>query len=790
MIQDLRVAWRFLLRSPATTTLAVVTLGATVAICSLGIGLLDENLWRPLAFQRGGQLVTVYNSRPAAPQFQTLSYPDYADLRAGVEDAVDLAAFVRVFHTVNSGGIPGRLQGELVSGNYFSVLDVKPFLGRLLTPDDDRIPGGHAVVVLGHELWRRTFASDPSAIGRIVTLNRREYTIVGVAPPGFHGPAYRSEFWIPLMMAQQSFGGLDVLGRKDVPFLQTVGRARSNGAVAELRARVQSLATSATPGGWRLTALPAVYLRIWPAYRSTVARFLGIFAALGACVLLIGCANLAGLLLARSAERQRDLSIRQALGATRGRLFRRLLAESLVLTLPGAAIGLGLTAMAARLASRVPLPVPVQIGVTPDARLAATSLGVSLLGALLFTVVFALKAPRADTRGMLASSSQAASPRTGAQRALVIVQVAISCVTVTAAGLLARSALAVDRIDTGFNADGAVSGLIALNDRGYTPAGNAAFYERLQQDLESQPSVDAVALEWHPALGAVRATARATVRGLGPLETRYNVVGPGYFGALRIALLAGREFEPADRQGAEPVAVVNETLAGRIGSDAVGRTLTLAGDPAPRRIVGVVRDVKYNAITEPAQPFVYLPLAQAVRPEIWVHLRTRTAGAEALLRERLRLLDSDVPLSDLHTLREQLDAARATPRIAARMSGGMALLATFLALVGLYGLLAASVAQRRRELAIRTALGASPAHVLAHVAFDGVRLTTVGLATGMLASLAASSVLAALLYGIQPRDPLVFAVAPILILVASMPAWFLPARRAARANPIDALKQS
>ena len=783
MLHDIRVAWRFLRKAPVSTTIAVITLGVTVAICSLAAGILDETLWRPLAVDANRRLVTLYNHRPSAPQFQVLSYPDYADVRDRLHESLAVAAFVRVFQTLTGGESPARVQGEVVSGNYFQVLAARPFIGTLIGPDDE----ARAVVVLAHDFWRRSLSADPNVIGKVVRLNRQDYTVVGVASPEFHAPAYRSEFWIPVGVSHRVFGRSDLLERADLPLFQTVARLVDDVTIEQVDARVRAIETSASRDGWRLSSWPAAYLKFWPAYRVTVARFVGIFAALGACVLAIACANLAGLLLARAGERQRELSLRQALGATRAQLLRRLLAESAILTALGAIAGVCLAYEAAAFVSNIPVPVPAQIGLTPNVRLIAISIAVALVASLIFTTTFALKGLSADIRSVLASSNAAVVARSGLQRLLVIVQVAVSCVCVSAAGLLVRSALAVDGVDVGFDAERVVMGQVGLGDQGYTAANGVDFYQRLQADLAEEPGVESVALEWNAALGSIRGTARFAT-GSDAVQARYNVVSPNYFETLRIPLVAGRTFEWRDSVGGEPVALINETFAARLRGDAIGSLMTMSGEPTSRRIIGIIREVKYNGVTEPPQPFVYLPLAQAFRADAWIHVRTTRPDVDVLLRDRLRHFDPNVALSDVHMLSEQLDRSRAAPRTSARVSAALAAIAVFLALVGVYGLLAASVDQRARELSIRAALGATPRDILASVAFSGLRLTAIGLGLGLLASMAASSLLSTLLYDVQPRDPLVFALVPVAILSVSTFAWLAPARRAASASPLDILR--
>jgi len=788
MWQDIRVAWRFLWKAPMSTTLAVITLAIAVALGAGTLGVLDETVRRPLASPAGERLVTLYNARAAAPRFQTLSNPDYLALRDGLESRLALAAFVRVFHAIDAGGRVTRRQGELVSGNYFTVLGARAARGRLLEPGDDT--GAAPVLVISHGLWRDAFQATPDIVGRAIRVERREYTVVGVAAQEFQAPSYPSQFWIPLAMARQSFGGLDVLHRADVPVLQTVGVLRPGVSRASVQSLLTSWPTAGTRDGWQLAVLPGAYLRFWPAYRDTVTWFLGVFVALAACVATIACANLAGLLLARHAERSRDLAIRQALGASPLQLLRRMVSESVVLTALGGGVGVLLALAGAGMESQLALPVPVKVGLSPDQRLVAIGLGVSLIASLTFTAIFAARAFRPSLTRMMTSASAMVATRTRTQSLLVVVQIAIACVCLTGAGLLARSAMEVGRIDTGFEATGVISGLIELPGDAYDATTGSALLQRLQDDLAADLQVAAVALEWNQALGAIRSTSEFTGPRGSTLTARYNVVGPRYFETLGIPVEAGRSFDRRDRAASEPVVIVNETMAARLGGAPLDQRVTFGRERTARRIVGIVRDAKYNGLTEAAQPFAYLPLAQAYRASVWVHVRTHGADGASIIAERLAALDRGVPLSDVHTMASQLEAAQATPRLSARFSAGTAALAVFLALTGIYGQLAASVEQRRRELSIRAALGASPRDIVTQIAGSGLRLTVAGLAVGMPAAALATRLIAALLYGLSPRDPAVFLLVPAAILIVSIPAWLAPARRAAHTDPVEALKQT
>ena len=786
-MQDFTIAWRFLLKRPTSTAIAVLTLGITIAISTIAIGAIDQAFWRAPDGERGGELVTIYNSRPSAPFYQTLSYPDYRDVRDRLSDRVDLAAFVRIGNTLGGGEWPTRVGGELVSGNYFAVLGARPFAGRLLNPDDDR--SADPIIVLGHDLWRRRFAGNPSVVGTTLRLGGQDVTVVGVAPPGFHGPAWPSDYWLPLGMARHVFTS-DLLSRSDAPIFQTVGRPKPGLRPAQIEGRIASIDTHASRDNWRLNAYPAVYLRFWPAYRSSVAQFLGVFAGLACCVLIIACANLAGLLLARAGERQRELALRQALGATRLHLVRRLAAESIILTMCGGATGAFFASWLAALMADVPLPVPAGLSVTLDLRLGAIVFVVSLAAAVLFTTLSAWKGLRTNPRSVLAASSGAIAAKAGAQHGLVIAQVALGCVMLTVAGLLVRSAWQVEQVDVGFRVEDGVLGRVALHDQAYSNVAGLAFYQRLQENLAEHPEVEAVALGWHVPTAAVRTTASFTIaESADVLQSRYNVVSSDYFRTLGIRVRAGREFDGRDGRDAEPVAIVNDALAARVNGDPIGKTLRLAGESAPRRIVGIVREIKYNGITEASQPYVYLPFAQAFRQDMYVHIRTRSAGAETLLRTGLRRLDPNLALSDVRTLGRQVDEARATPRASAVVSASAAAIAVLLALIGVYGVLMTSVDQRQRELAIRAALGATPSEIVGRVLWEGFALTFAGLALGIFASLQAGRFVAGQLFGVEPRDATVMVLVPLIVLLVSAIAWIAPARRAALVDPVAALRR-
>jgi len=808
MYQDIRVAWRFLLKRRTATAVAVLTLGVAVAVCTIAFGLVDQAFWRPLAFDRQEALVTVYNSRPGAPGFQVLSYPDYSALRDRLRDGFDLAAFVRMEQTLGGpasdrressrargGGAtrafmndaPVRARGELVSDNYFDVLAAKPFAGELLKTGDARTSTA-PVVILSHDLWRRRFASDPTVVGRPIRLGRDTYTVLGIAAPGFHGPVYPTDVWVPLAMSTSILGG-DYLPRADVPLFQTVARLRDGVTAAQIDSRVRGLTTYASGDGWQLTTFPANYLKFWPAYRSAIARFLGVFVLLAICVLLIATANLAALLIARAGERRRELAVRQALGASRVQLFRRLAAESLILSIAGGVLGFTIAFWAASFIERVPLPVPAPLAISIDARLGGIAAGLSLIASLLFTSLSSINGLRSSLRQVLAVSAGTSAGSVRTQRALVVVQVALSCSLLILGGLLSKSAVKIAKVDIGFEPAGGVMGTVQLDDQGYSAATGTAFYDKLQNALIANPETEAATLGWHLPLAPIRVTSTFSLPSGSPaIQARYDVVSAGYFKTLRIAMRGGREFEARDTPTGEPVAVVNETMANRFTGDAIGQTIKLSNEKTPRRVVGVARDIKYNAITESSLPFVYLPLTQAYRPDLHVYVRTRSPHAEAIIRNAVRSLDTNVAVPGVRTLDDQVADALAVPRTSALISSGAALVAVFLALVGVYGVLTTSVERRRRELAIRSALGAGPAEIVRKVMIEGAALTFAGLALGVVVSVSTAGLVTSLLFEMGAYDAMVYGLVPLLVAAASAAAWIAPARRAARVDPVAVLR--
>ncbi len=807
--QDLRLAGRALVRKPGWTAAGVLTLALGVAGSTLVVGLLDQAFVRPLRFAAGHELVTLYVT--SGPDYSPMPYPDYAEFRTALDGSVDLAAFCRVFMTVAGGAFPERHEGEMVSGTFFSVLGVRPALGRLIGPADNVVPGGPRVVVLSDFLWRSQFAADPEIVGRTVRLNDTVYDVVGVTPPAFRGavwPSFESAFWIPAMMADEYFGGRDVLNGRLFPMFQTIGRLAPGASPAAAQARIDPVdevlardredAFYPEAGApWRVRALPGSYLRLWPGFRDEVAGFLAILGLMAAAALAVACANLATLLLARSTEWRRELAIRRALGAARADLARRLGAEVALLVGAG---GLGATALvvwSSALAPLLPLTVPYQLDLVPDRRLLGIGLALTAVTGFAFAMPAVWRVLRDLPDAATLARGYSAAGRSTAMSALVVAQVALSTVLVLGCGLLLRSAWNTQRIDQGFDAPHGASLRTSFPRAwGDDPDLAAAAVDRLLDGLRAESFVTAASASTRrpgsgPGRLEVRLADSTRVGPETPVEIQLNAITREYFETFGIPVRAGRVFYRADAAAGAPVAVVSQVLAAdhfpRRG--AVGRTLWLQGEEQPRRIVGVVADTADLDVRRPPRPMVYVPYGSP-QDTAYAAIRTRSAAADglAVLRRRVGGLDPSIALSEAATFSELRRAATRESRVHAGLAAVTAGLALSLALVGLYGLMGYVVRQREREIGIRIALGATLAQVHGLVVGRGVRLTALGLVLGLAASAGAGRLLSRLLYEVGPGDPATLAAVPALFLAAAFLACRGPARYATRVDPTDVLR--
>jgi predicted permease len=813
LLQDLRYALRALAQRPGFTLAAVLTLGLGIG-ANAGVFTVVNALFLkpPARVARPDELVTVYTSDFSGPRYSASSWVDYLDFRHGSSDVLqDLACYSPRPFNLSSQGNTRRTFGEEVSGNYFAVLGVQPAAGRFFLPDDAHDAARQQEMVLGFGLWQRAFGGDPGIVGRAIRLNGHPFTVVGVAPAGFEGSfrGLRADVWVTLLAhAVLNPGSSDLTNRGDRG-LMVVGRLKPGATPASAQARFAVLASqlhAAYPDQWTdvrhdaraITVLPERAARVYPAARGVVLGAVALLMAVVGLVLLICCANVANLLLARAAGRQREIAIRAALGAGRGRLVRQLLTESALLAGLGSLAGLLLATWTSGLLGglETPLPLPVGLHPSPDWRVVAFTLSVAVITSVGFGLAPALRATRTDLVPALKGGGRplpVGRRRLTLRDALVVGQVAVSVVLLVLAGLFLRSLGNAQAVNTGFDPHGLVLLTTELSVQGYDSARAGAFYDELGERAAALPGVQAAALAKTVPLGLATERRGTQVDGYTAtpgedLEFGANSVSPGYFHTMGIVLVRGREFTRDDRAGAPAVAIVNESFARRFwpGQDPLGRRI---GWPdAWREVVGVARDGKYGSLGEEPQPYFYVPLAQRPETDLTLHVRTTdAAGTQRALQSLVRDLDADLPVRGT-TMEAQLGFALLPQRLGATLLGVFGALGATLAAVGLWGVLAFLVSQRAREIGVRIALGAAGRDVRRLVVGRALRLAGIGVAIGLGLAGIAGRLAGGLLFGVAPADPITFLTVPLVLGVVTVAASWWPAHRATTVDPMTALR--
>jgi predicted permease len=803
MLAQVRYACRTLLKAPAFTAAAVLTLALAIGAHTALFTLVNAILLRPLpGIADQGRLVNVHvhATAPGGVRFGSFSHPNYRDLRDQQRALSGLAAFNGRGVSLGGPSGPELVGAQLVSGNYFSVLGVQPMRGRLIADADDRAPGSSPVAVISHALWQRRFGGDPQAVGRPLTLNGFPFTVVGVAPVGFHGHfvGFPFEVWVPLSMAAQAAPGEDLMARQS-GWLELVGRLAPGVTAAQAQASLAAVAAQlerdypTTNKGLGVDLRPMT--GIDDSLRPGVLSFLAALQAVGLAVLLIACVNVAGLLLARAATRRREVAVRLAVGASRADLVRQLLTETLVLFALGGLGGLAVAAWTADLlhAFQPSFPVPLRFDLRLDLRVVAFGLGSTLLTALPFGLAPALQASRVDLVPALKNQAAGGPGRSRLRGLFVAGQVALSVALLAGAGLLVRTLHRARSLDPGFDADGVQTARLDLSLLARDEAYGRAFYRRLVEAVQAAPAVEAVSLTRSVPLrgtGTLVTPVQVEGRAGDPVAVGFNVVAPRYFETLRLPLVAGRDFRATDGPEAPGVAIVNQALARRFwpDQDAVGRRLQRG--KAALEVVGVARDSAYGRPGEAPEPHLYLPHAQSFSPRMTLLARARgdLAPLAARIRAEVAGLEKDLPVLESTPLTEAVAFALFPQRMLATIAAALGGLGLLLAGTGLYGVVAYSVSRRAREMGVRVALGARARDLSVMVVREGFTLALYGLLPGLLLAVAAGRVLRSMLHGLSPADPLALgAVAALLAAVAGV-ASYLPARRASAVDPMVALR--
>lgn len=825
MLRDVRFALRAMRRSPSFTTIAVLCLALGIGATSTIFGIVDVLFFRPPpGVAEPGSIVRPYIARDTGAIQTTAgggpraSFPDYVDLRDNARSLSGLAAFSDVALSVGQGAEAGHADGLEVTGNYFSVLGVRPALGRFFMPEEDAGPGAPSAVVISHDYWQRRFGGDRSVIGKSLLIDGHSYPIVGIAPAGFHGIDIGStDVWIPFSQDIGLGNSADHLTNRMSIWVQMVGRLAPGVTREAAAADLTSVLTHAAESTPMLDPTPELALGPIFAARgpgssgqaSTAKVSLWLAFAAG-LLLAIACANTANLLLARAATRRREIAIRLSIGASRGRLVRQLLTESVLLALLGAAFGIVLALWGTSLVPAEGLP---RLDFFAHGRVVGFAVAAAVLCGIIFGLVPALWATRADlSSAMKEGTREGVDRRSRLRSTLMVLQVALAVVLLTGAGLFVHSLRNVQSIEPGFDVDHMLRASIDLRTAGYGDTAATQFYDRAVHALRTAPGVRGVTLATMTPLSGSMYMIGFRVPGFddpSTIDPSLNLrrmmsgespiaisAGAGYFGAIGTPMIEGRDFTESDRSGSERVVIVNESFARHYWpkSSAIGQCIDLGDEKKPEchTVVGIAADARYTRLEEDHRPTFFVPIAQMGGGRADRLLLIRTAGDPAAaiqtVRATLQSLAPNLPYADIQTMADVLRPQLQPRRLGAAMFGAFGLLALTLAAIGLYGVVSYTVTQRTHEVGIRLALGAQPGNVLRLVVKQGVLLTIMGLVIGIAGALAGAHLVTHLLFGVTATDPVTFAGVCVVLGGVATLASYLPARRASKVDPIIALR--
>ncbi len=809
--QDLRQSLRILVKNPGFTTVALVTLAIGIGANTAIFSVVNAVLLRPLPYPEPDRIVRVGEERSAMRGMPQATFMTGDTLEAWREDAEaveQLAGYGQRSYTLTGQGEPVRLRGAAVSAGMFPLLRVSPLLGRQFEPEEER-PGSNRVTVLSYALWQQRFGSDPDIVGKALVFDGNPHTVVGVLPQDFYFPDRDTELWTPLVttIPNQQPGQVMIRAFSGLARLKTGVTLEQ--AAAEGQTIVQRIHEQ-RPG--LLAEGPAPTLRLVPLRDEMVGEtrpaLLALVVAVG-FVLLIASANLANLLLARGASRQREMAIRAAVGAGRARLVRQLLTESTLLSLAGGAVGLIAAVWVQQILPTIaPGDIPRIDEVRLDARVLGFTLIISLFTGLLFGLAPALHSARVNLVRSLNEASAQSAGGFGLLRAnrtrslLAVAEIALALALLVGAGLLLKSFVTLIDVDPGYDPANVLTTRIALPQTRYSEAGvRQAFFDELLARVSQTPGVEAAGLVSRLPLSSGEAVVILRIEGRAPptglddlISARPQAVSAGYFQTMRMRLVDGRWLTDSDETSGAAVVMINESFARQYfpTENPIGRRLNMGG--GPQEIIGVVGDVRHTGLDADPTPELYGSYRQPGRRggSLNTYLAIRTTGdplaVVPFLRRTVLDLDPNLPLDDVMTMEARLSASVAQPRFYAVLVGLFAALALTLAAVGIYGLLSYTVSQRKREIGVRIALGAQPGDILTLVLRQGLLLTAIGIAVGLAGAFAVTRLLASLLFGVTTTDPATFVAVPVVLAGVALLACYLPARRAARVDPIEALR--
>jgi predicted permease len=813
LFKDLRYGIRSLLKQPGFAFVAVLSIALGIGVNTTIFSFVNATLFRPLPFPESDKLVRLWDGNSA-------SYPDYVAYRDDSKVFSSLVAYAQRPLSLNVNGESERIFGEIVTGNYFDVLKVKPAIGRGFLQEEDRTPGTHPVVVLSNSLWQRQFNSDPAILGKGVKLNNYSFTVIGVMPEKFVGATLISppDVWVPMMMEPIVDPGSRSLTSPDEGWLMMLGRLQPELKLPGAQAAVETIASRLHQARRERNSEPeqmerrivavaeARGLMVPPAGRVPAFLAITIVMAVVALVLLVACANVANMLLARAVARRKEIAVRLALGAGRLRIIRQMLTESVLLSLIGGVGGLLLAGWSSNLlATFLPQSAPgntIAPDVSLDARVFLYTFLLSTVTGVVFGLAPALQSSKPDVIATL--KDQAVTFGKGRTRftlrnLLVVTQVAISMLLLVSAGLFLRNLRNTQHPEPGFVTDNSLMLSFDLGLARYDKARGQNFEDQLLQRVRSLPQTQSASLAEFVPLTDAGSLTPLYVEGE-PTPDRFdddsllsnNTVGLDYFRTMGIPFVKGRDFNESDTASSPEVIIVNETLARRLAHDgnAVGKRIRMDSKGDYLEVVGVVRDIKYRQLSEKPPFFGYLPLSQRYRSSMTLHVRTPSDPVAAInqLRAEIKTLDSNLPLTGVKTMQEHMRLPLAPAKLLALLSSTFGILALLLASIGLYGVMAYVVGSRTREIGIRMALGAQTSGVRRLVIVQGMRLALTGVAVGVVAALALTRVLSGVLYGVSATDPFTFAGVVMLLASVALLACLVPAWRATKVDPLVALR--
>ena len=804
LLKDLRYAFRSLVKRPGFTIVAILTLALGIGINTTVFSLANSVFLRQLPVASPQNLVWIFSGRD-----NPTSYPEYLDYQQQTELFDGVMAYDWVGLNLGSNGQSERVEGSLVSGNYFDVLGVKAELGRTFLPDDDKSP----VAVISHNLWQRRFNSDATVVGKSMVLNGVQFTIVGVAPHDFVGAeeAFPRQVWIPLLMQASVRPTPASVNNRNVRNLNVMARLKHGVTLRQAQAGMNVVASRLAQNypesnrNFQISLYTAGNGR--PSFRALLKPVTQILLGVVGLVLLITCANVANLLLARAARRRKEVAIRLTLGATRTRLIRQLLTESILLAVVGGLAGLILNFWLVNLltALKPAVPLPVNVEFHTDWRVLSFTLLLSVLAGIIFGLIPALQASKHDLVPALKDHSQQLGDRRrmfSLRNALVIGQVALSIVVLIGAGLFLRSLNHARAIDPGFDAEHVLTLSFNTAAQKYDATKAEQFYQQLTNRVQALPGVQSVSVAqsaplsyfYSPAISSpVFVEGHEPPQGEDPPFVGNNAIGPNFFRTLGVPLLSGREFTDRDREGAPRVAIVNETLVRDLfpNTNPIGQRLrVLLRQPASWEIVGVVKDSKYRSLGEDPMPYIFLPYLQNPQPAMALHVRTNGNPKElaTAVRREVQALDPNLPAFHVMSLADNIDISLFPSRFGAVLLGVFGFLALLIASIGIYGVMSYGVSERTHEMGIRMALGARASDVLRLVISQGTWLALIGVAIGAGLAWGVTRMVKSYLYDVSVTDPLTFIGIALLLIGVALLACYVPARRATKVDPLKALR--